>query len=89
MKKPDVQAILGENIRCRRRNLNLTQEAFANYAELHRTYYGRIERGQQNVTLEGLVWLAAHLEISVPELTAGLTDIVCLDFVESSSKKAR
>lgn len=81
--KRDVRAILGETIRHRREQLDFTQEGFAHYAGLARTYYGRIERGEQNVSLEKLVWIAAHLELSVPELTEGLTLEVCLAFTQS------
>lgn len=79
--KPDVRALLGERIRQRRAELNFTQEGFAHYTGLARTYYGRIERGQQNVSLEKLVWLAAHLETSVADLTRDLNADVCLAFV--------
>lgn len=81
----DVRAILGENIRRRREELKYTQEGFAHFSGLARTYYGRIERGEQNISLERLVWLAAHLETSVPTLTEGLTSQVCLAFVETEA----
>lgn len=81
--RPDVRGLLGERIRQRRAELNFTQEGFAHYAGLARTYYGRIERGQQNVSLERLVWLAAHLETSVADLTRDLSSEVCLAFVST------
>lgn len=81
---PDVRAILGKNIRERRAALKFTQESFALHAGLARTYYARIERGHQNVSFERLVWLAAYLQVSVPDLTEGLTSEVCAEFVESS-----
>lgn len=84
--KPNVRAIIGENIRIRRKELGHTQEGFALYTGLARTYYGRIERGAQNVTIERLIWLAAHLETSVPDLTEGLTQEICLDFVENDAE---
>ena len=86
--KPDPRTILGENIRRRRGLLGFTQESFAHYAQLARTYYGRIEKGKQNVSLERLVWLAAHLEVSVSDLTEGLTAEVCLLWSEGEFKLA-
>jgi transcriptional regulator with XRE-family HTH domain len=80
--KREARAILGENVRRRRSELGFTQEAFAHFAGLHRVYYGRIERGQQNVSIERLAWLAGRLQTSVPELTEGLTREVCAELVE-------
>ncbi|WP_407822106.1 helix-turn-helix domain-containing protein [Sphingomonas arvum] len=81
--RPDVRALLGDRIRERRAELDFTQEGFAHYTGLARTYYGRIKWGQQNVTLERLVWLAAHLETSVADLTRDLNADVRLAFVEA------
>ena len=69
--------MLGENIRRRRVQLGYTQEGFAHYAEIARTYYGRIERGEQNLSIERLAHVATHLNASIPELTKGLTADVC------------
>ena len=83
--KTDVRAILGGAIKRRRAQLGYTQEGFAHFAGLARTYYGRIERGEQNVSLTKLCWIAARLQTSVPELTEGLTGTVCTSFAESSN----
>ena len=76
-----VRAIVGDIIRKRRAELGYSQEGFAFLAGLARTYYGRVERGQQNISLERLIYVAAYLETSIPELTEGLTSTVCHDFV--------
>jgi DNA-binding XRE family transcriptional regulator len=39
----------------------LTQEAFAAHIELDRSYYGAVERGEHNVTVETLAVIAAGL----------------------------
>lgn len=83
MVRRDVRAILGERIRRQRESLNFTQEGFAHFAGLARTYYGRIERGEQNVSIERLVLIAAFLQTSVPELTEDLTNEVCIAFARS------
>lgn len=77
----NVRAILGEAVRQRRLELGYSQEGFAHLAGLSRTYYGRIERGQQNISLERLVHVAGYLETSVNALTEGLTADICYDFL--------
>lgn len=84
----DVRAILGDAIKRRRAHLGFTQEGFAHFAGLARTYYGRIERGEQNVSLTKLCWIAARLQTSVPELTEGLTATVCTAFADSNNDAA-
>lgn len=46
----------------------LSQEKFAELAELHRTYIGMIERGEKNITLENIEKIAKALEISIDKL---------------------
>jgi transcriptional regulator with XRE-family HTH domain len=49
MKYPELIA-LGKHIRHLRQQKGYTQEAFAEAADIDRSYYGRIERGEHNVT---------------------------------------
>jgi transcriptional regulator with XRE-family HTH domain len=44
------------------------QETFARHAGMDRSYYGAIERGEFNVSLETMVKLAAGLDVRVSEL---------------------
>ncbi|WP_166037188.1 helix-turn-helix transcriptional regulator [Sphingosinicella sp. YJ22] len=86
--KSDLRSILGENIRRRREQLGYTQEGFAHYAHIARTYYGRIERGETNITIERLGYVAAHLQTGVQELTRGLTfDVCCTNAREERDPK--
>jgi len=57
-------------VRWRRHELNISQEEFADRANLHRTYISDIERGTRNVSLEGIEKLVDALEISVADLFA-------------------
>ena len=57
----DINALVGRNIRRRRRTAGLSQEAFAHACGLHRTYIGAVERGERNITLGTLVKIAAAL----------------------------
>lgn len=64
--------ILGQRIRARRRELGLSQEGLAHAAGLDRSYVGRIERGEHNLTFVALVRLARAMECDVAALTTGL-----------------
>lgn len=47
---------------------NLSQEALADLASIHRNYLGGIERCERNVGLDNLQKLAAALGVAVAEL---------------------
>ena len=64
--------ILGQRIRARRRELGMSQEGLAHVAGLDRSYVGRIERGEHNLTFTALVRLARAMRCDVAELTAGM-----------------
>ncbi|HUA73819.1 MAG TPA: helix-turn-helix transcriptional regulator [Solirubrobacteraceae bacterium] len=69
-KKPKSTAnvALGAAARALRAERGLAQEALAKRAEIDRSYYGAIERGEFNVSLETLVKVAMALEVSAAEL---------------------
>jgi transcriptional regulator with XRE-family HTH domain len=56
-------------IRSTREN-RYSQEGFARYAGIDRSYYGAIERGEFNVSLDTVVKIAAGLETTVAALCA-------------------
>ena len=58
---------LGLNIRRLRKARRLTQEDVADKAELNASYYGRIERGEINVTLDTLMPIAQALNVNLTE----------------------
>jgi transcriptional regulator with XRE-family HTH domain len=62
------RVILGAEIRARRLARELSQEALAAKAGLHRNFIGMAERGERNVTLLSLEAIADVLRISVGEL---------------------
>lgn len=70
--KTDLQTEVGRRIRARREALDVSQEDFARGAEIERSFYGKIERGTQNVTLETLARIALKLDVDLGELLAGL-----------------
>lgn len=57
----DLQRTVGRNLRAYREVQKLSQEAFADVLEVHRTYMGGIERGERNLTLKSLERLADRL----------------------------
>lgn len=52
---------LGANIRARRKEIGLSQDALALACGLDRSYMGRIERGEVNITVEKLYRIAEQL----------------------------
>ena len=59
---------LGKKIRAKRELRGFSQERFAAEAGLGRTYFGRIERGEQNVSIQNLIRIAITLKIEVGDL---------------------
>jgi transcriptional regulator with XRE-family HTH domain len=64
--------ILGQRIRARRRVLGMSQEGLAHEAGLDRSYVGRIERGEHNLTIIALIKLCRAMKCDVAALTVGL-----------------
>jgi transcriptional regulator with XRE-family HTH domain len=64
--------ILGQRIRAARRELAMSQERLAHEAGLDRSYVGRVERGEHNLTFVSLVKIARALGRDVAALTKGL-----------------
>ena len=59
----DLQRIVGHNLRAYRKARGLSQEAFAEKLEVHRTYMGGVERGERNLTLKSLERIAAQIDV--------------------------
>ncbi|AVX91888.1 helix-turn-helix transcriptional regulator [Pseudomonas sp. MAFF 301449] len=53
---------LGQNIRERRISVGLSQDALAHVCMMDRSYVGRIERGEVNLTIEKLYRIAYQLD---------------------------
>lgn len=59
---------LGKKIRDQRKQKGFSQEALATEAQLGRSYMGRVERGEQNLSIQNLIQIALTLKIEVGEL---------------------
>ena len=57
----DVRQRVGQNIKRLREAKGLSQEAFADLADVHRTYVSGVERGVRNPTITVMEKLAAAL----------------------------
>jgi transcriptional regulator with XRE-family HTH domain len=67
-KKSGANQALGEAIRAIRNEQGLTQEAFAILAGIDRSYYGALERGEFNMTVDTLMTVATGLSVPAAEI---------------------
>lgn len=63
-----LAAQIGEKIRIHRKNNKLSQERLALVCNIDRSYLGRIERGEVNLTVEKLYEIANELKVPVADL---------------------
>lgn len=71
-KHPNLVKI-GKLIREARKQKGYSQEAFAAEAGLGRTYMGRVERGEQNISIQNLIRIAITLKIEPIKLIPPLS----------------
>ncbi len=55
--------IIGSNIKHYRSALDLSQEKLAEFAGLHRTYIGAVERGERNISAKNIAKIAEVLGV--------------------------
>lgn len=51
-----------------RKARGFSQEAFADHADLDRSYYGAVERGERNIAALNLLKIAYALEVQIGDL---------------------
>ncbi len=64
----DLAKKFGNNVRLMRKDKGISQDKLALAADIDRSYVGRIERGEVNITLEKVYQISAVLECDVREL---------------------
>jgi transcriptional regulator with XRE-family HTH domain len=64
----EIMKRVGAGIRSLREQKKLTQEKIAEAAHINPTYYGRIERGEANVSIELLTAIAETMNVQVASL---------------------
>ncbi len=68
MSEANVRKKFGKRVRELRKPTKLSQEGLGFKANIHRTYIGAIERGEQNVSLDNIYKLAKALRVPIKEL---------------------
>lgn len=63
---------LAIQLRERRKEIGISQEALADLAGLHRTYVGSIERCERNVSIDNIEKLAIALSTDIADLLAAV-----------------
>lgn len=64
----DLSVLFGKKLRAKRKELGISQEKLALLTEIDRSYVGRIERGEVNITLEKLYQFSEVLQCDVRDL---------------------
>ena len=64
----DLAIQFGLKLRNKRKELGISQDKLALLAEIDRSYAGRVERGEVNITLEKAYQLAEVLDCDIRQL---------------------
>ena len=64
MTENDPQVLIGKAVRARRQALGLSQDQFADKIGMHRAYFGALERGKWNITIQTLIRVSDGLGVS-------------------------
>jgi len=68
MTAADVKVLFGQRVRQLRKAKGVSQEAFAHEIKIDRSYFGSIERGERNVSLENICLIADGLGVPPAQL---------------------
>ncbi|RYE53284.1 MAG: XRE family transcriptional regulator [Sphingobacteriales bacterium] len=68
--------IFGNNCRRYREKTGFSQESFAHEKNLQRTFYGDVERGKRNLTLESVFKIADALGVNPKALFDDMPDSI-------------
>jgi len=73
-KQPALRRAVGDRLRHLRQVAGISsQEALAHRAGVHRTYIGRVERGESGITVDMLAAILAAMSISLAEFCRPFT----------------
>lgn len=68
LKEPSARLVFASNLRRLRIERGLSQELFAEMANVHRTYVGSVERGERNVSIDNMESFAKALNVHLREM---------------------
>jgi transcriptional regulator with XRE-family HTH domain len=68
MADEDVKVLFGRRVRQLRKAKGVSQEAFAHEIKIDRSYFGSIERGERNVSLDNICLIAKGLGVPPAQL---------------------
>lgn len=66
---------IGKLIQSIRKGKGYSQEELAYEAGLARTYMGRVERGEQNISIQNLIKIALTLRVEIGELVPSIKQL--------------
>ncbi len=66
--KDPARALFGRRVRDLRKARGYSQESFAVESGLDRSYYGGVERGERNVSLDNIAAIARALDVPISDL---------------------
>jgi len=72
MEKSQFAAVVGAEIRRRRKEKAVSQESFADECGIHRTYMGAIERGEKVMSIEMARRIVSKLDTTLAEFFGGI-----------------
>jgi transcriptional regulator with XRE-family HTH domain len=64
----DITQKFGKRVRALRLKKNMSQGDLGKILDVHSTYISKIERGEQNISIQGVEKLAKAIGVSVGEL---------------------
>jgi len=68
LKELSARQVFASNLRRLRLERGLSQEVFAEMANVHRTYVGSVERGERNVSIDNMEGFAKALNVPLREM---------------------
>jgi len=68
MVSKNILELFAKNVQKYRKERQISQEKLAEFAGVHRTYIGMIERAEKNITLRNMEKIAHALNVEIVEL---------------------
>lgn len=64
----NIRKKFGKRVRLLRKSIKLSQEDLGFKSDIHRTYIGAVERGEQNISLDNIYKLSKALKVKMKDL---------------------